>query len=150
MFDIIRFIKISAIQKFFFNKVDEKRHKEILLYLKNGFITVLMICLFWMTCPLITSTLFFIYVYLGNQMTSEVAFTSIMIVNMFEYPMYSMPTALSQIAQILSSIKRVEKFLLCKEINTDHIVQKNLDNEFAIVVENGNFYWGSEKKQKKE
>ena len=35
MLDIIRFIKITAIEKFFFNKVNDKRDKEIGLIVKK-------------------------------------------------------------------------------------------------------------------
>lgn len=66
MLDIIRFIKINAIQKFFFLKVNEKRMKEINLYKKKGFMDVLNIFVYWLACPLILSATFFTYIKLGN------------------------------------------------------------------------------------
>jgi ATP-binding cassette subfamily C (CFTR/MRP) protein 1 len=66
MLDIMRFIKISAIEKFFFNKLEEKRRIEIALYLKKGLTLILMIFMFWITCPLLLSVTFITYVALGN------------------------------------------------------------------------------------
>ena len=66
MLDIIRFIKISAIEKFFFNKLKEKRMIEIGLYLKKALTYCVMIFTFWMTCPLLLSATFITYVALGN------------------------------------------------------------------------------------
>ena len=45
MLDIIRYIKISAIEKFFYRKVDEKREKELKLETKKALNIVFIICL---------------------------------------------------------------------------------------------------------
>ena len=64
--DIIRYIKINAIEKFFYNKVDEKRASEISFYKKKGFMDVLSIFTYWLSCPLIISATFYTYILLGN------------------------------------------------------------------------------------
>ena len=66
MLDIIRYIKINSIEKFFYNKVDEKRTDEVQFYLKKGFMDVLTIFLYWSACPVILSLTFITYIYLGN------------------------------------------------------------------------------------
>jgi len=40
-------------------------------------------------------------------MSSEVAFTTIMIATIIEYPIYSLPTAISEVIQIMSSVRRI-------------------------------------------
>lgn len=111
MFDIIRYIKINAIEKFFYNKVDEKRMQEINLYRKKGFMDVLTIFIYWLACPLILSATFTTYILLGNEMSSEVAFTTIMIFTTLQFPIRILPMSISSIIQIFTSIKRIEKYL---------------------------------------
>jgi transcription elongation factor GreA-like protein len=42
----------------------------------------------------------------------------------------------------MSSVKRIEKYLLSKEIDGSHIQFNNIkENNHAITIENGNFYW---------
>ena len=66
MLDIIRYIKINSIEKFFYNKVDEKRMKEVNFYRKKGFMDVVTIFVYWSACPLILALTFITYVSIGN------------------------------------------------------------------------------------
>lgn len=66
MLDIIRFVKISTIEKYFFNKLSSKRAIEVGLYMKAGMYFIGSICLYWVTSPLIQSLSFLVYVLLGN------------------------------------------------------------------------------------
>ena len=66
MLDIIRFIKISAIEKFFYRKVDEKREAEIKIEVRKSLNIILIICQFWITGPILLSACFFTYIYFGN------------------------------------------------------------------------------------
>lgn len=74
--------------------------------------TVCMIFSFWVTTPLLLSLTFIVYASLGNELSSETAFTVIMLSNVLEYPIHSLPTAVTELIQIMVSIKRIEKFLL--------------------------------------
>jgi len=95
MLDIIRYIKISAIEKFFYKKVDTKRDKEIKLSISKGMNFVGLASMFWLITPMILTLSYMTYVFMGNDITSEVAFTVMSVVNLFEYPMYSLPNAVS-------------------------------------------------------
>jgi hypothetical protein len=66
MLDIIRYIKINSIEKFFYQKIDEKRKAEVELYKKKGLMDVLTTFIFWSACPMILSGTFITYVLLGN------------------------------------------------------------------------------------
>jgi ABC-type transport system involved in cytochrome bd biosynthesis fused ATPase/permease subunit len=143
MLDIIRFIKINAIEKFFFLKVNEKRMKEIHLYKKKGLMDVMSIFIYWLACPLILSVTFFTYIKLGNEMNSQVAFTTIMIFSILQYPIRLLPSCISEMIQIFASVKRIEKYLLAEERKTENIVHiVDDDNPVAIRIERGDFYWG--------
>lgn len=85
--------------------------------LKQGINFICIACLYWLTCPILIASAYLTYILLGNQITPEVAFTTMTIVNLFEYPMYSLPNAVSESIQIFTSLKRIEKYLFAKEIN---------------------------------
>jgi hypothetical protein len=107
MLDIIRYIKISAIEKFFYRRVDEKREKEIALEIRKTFNTVLIICLYFFTSPLLITVAYMTYIYLGYDISSEVAFTTMAIVKLFEGPMFNLPNAVNELVQIFTSLKRI-------------------------------------------
>lgn len=69
------------------------------------------------------------------------------IVRLFEGPLFGLPNAVNQLVQIFTSLKRIEKFLFAKEINSEHISQGCESQENAIEVNNGNFYWKREEKK---
>ncbi len=75
---------------------------------------VLNIFLYWLSCPLILSATFMTYIHLGNEMNSEVAFTTIMIFTTLQYPIRLLPNSISSLIQMFTSIKRIEKFLFAK------------------------------------
>jgi hypothetical protein len=68
---------------------------------------VVTIFLYWSACPLILSLTFITYILLGNEMSSEVAFTTIMIFTTLQYPIRLLPTSISSIVQMVTSIKRI-------------------------------------------
>lgn len=64
-------------------------------FLLRGINFVCVVCLFWLTSPLIVSATFMAYILLGNDISPEAAFTTMTIVNMLQYSIYSVPTAIS-------------------------------------------------------
>ena len=76
-------------------------------------------------------------------MNSEVAFTTIMIFSTLQYPLRLLPTSISSVVQMLTSIKRIERFLYADEIKTEQFIEKKDNNEQqAIVIDRGTFYYG--------
>lgn len=61
--------------------------------------------------------------------------------------MFSLPNAVSETIQIVTSLKRIEKFVFAKEISQDHITRTSNDSANAIEISNGNFYWKREEKK---
>jgi hypothetical protein len=76
-------------------------------------------------------------------MSSEVAFTTIMIFSTLQYPLRILPTSISSVVQMLTSIKRIERFLYADEIKTEQFIsEKDNNEEQAIIIERGNFFYG--------
>lgn len=108
---IIKFIKINALEKYFFRKLNRAREKQLSLIKKVNSCYVVNIFVYWLCPPLIVSATFLLYVYEGNQITAAKAFITIIIFNILQYPMRLFPTSISAFIQMWSSIKRIEKFL---------------------------------------
>lgn len=149
--EIIKYIKVNAHEKYFFQKLNRKREEELRLNKKVNLMNIFTIVVFWLSSPLIISFTFLVYLNLGNEITAPKAFTTIMLFQILQYPMRMLPTALAEVIQMWSSIKRIEKFLLSKEINPSYITFNNYRNEpNAVEIKHGTFLWGAEKKKEED
>ena len=52
-----------------------------------------------------------------------------------------MPYFVGLVMEFLVSIRRINEFLMCDEID-ENIIKREEDGEVAIEVNNGNFFWG--------
>jgi len=75
-------------------------------------------------------------------MSATEAFTTIMLFRILQYPIRLLPTAISEMIQIWTSIKRIEKYLLSEEVEYDNIKVGNAKDLYAIKITNGTFAWG--------
>jgi ABC-type bacteriocin/lantibiotic exporter with double-glycine peptidase domain len=66
MLDIIRYIKITTIEKFFYRKVDERREKEIAIEVRKTINHIFIIILFFLNSPLVLTVVYMTYILLGN------------------------------------------------------------------------------------
>ncbi len=66
-------------------------------------------------------------------MTSEVAFTTIMIFTILQNPIRLLPQCISELIQMFTSLKRIEKYLFAEEMKSDHVKQI-VDKESCIAV----------------
>lgn len=63
--------------------------------IKRGLNFVAIVGLIYFTCPMLITGSYLLYILLGFQISPKVAFTTMTVVTLFEYPMYSLPTAIS-------------------------------------------------------
>ena len=68
---------------------------------------VLSIFVYWLGPPLIVSFTFLIYVRNGGEISAAKAYFTIMIFNILQFPIRMIPTAISEIVQMWSSVKRI-------------------------------------------
>lgn len=66
LLQIIKFIKINAMERFFINKVNRKREEELNLIKKNNVTLSLVSFLYYASPSLIISITFLTYIALGN------------------------------------------------------------------------------------
>lgn len=98
----------------------------------------------WLLIPLSLSATFGTYVFMGHQLTAQIAFTTIVLFGTLEYPINALPEAIGQLSQIWSSIKRIEKFLKAEEMQDEYLKDQDDSGEEAISIKNGTFYWERE------
>lgn len=98
----------------------------------------------WLAIPMSISATFGTYVFMGHQLTAQIAFTTIVLFGMLEFPMSSLPSAISQLSQTWSSVKRIEKFLKAEEMQDDYVKEHDDLGDAAIKISNGTFYWERE------
>jgi ABC-type multidrug transport system fused ATPase/permease subunit len=110
---------------------------------------VLVVFLYFVSCPLIIFLTFLTYVQLGNTIDAAVAFSTIMIFNILQAPLRQFPSALSSLIQMFTSVKRIEQFLLAVEIDNSLIHSADeSDADVAIRIEEGSFRWGVEEEKR--
>jgi len=107
MLNLIRFIKINALERTFFQKVESNRLEELKAIRKKGLLEVAVVFLYALSCPLIIFMTLFIYVRLGYLMDSTVAFSTLVIFNVLQQPMRQFPSALAYMIQMHGSIVRI-------------------------------------------
>ena len=72
------------------------------------------------------------------------------VVRLFEGPIFGLPNAVNELVQIFTSLKRIEKFLFAKEINSGHVSARCEREDNAVEITDGDFYFKREEKEKKE
>jgi hypothetical protein len=72
-------------------------------------------------------------------MNASQAFTTIMLFKILQYPIKSLPKAISEVIKIWISLKRIEKYLLAEEISSDNIRFGNSKELFAVRITNGTY-----------
>ena len=133
-------------EKIFFQKLNRKRENELKFIRKVNMLYVLVIFVYWLCPPLIVSLTFLYYINTGGEITAAKAFITIIIFNLLQYPIRLLPTAISELIQMWSSIKRMENFFEAKDL-TQQCIEYNeaKDEEDAIEIKRGSFFWGKEK-----
>ncbi|KAL4454971.1 hypothetical protein ABPG74_006353 [Tetrahymena malaccensis] len=144
IFNAIKFIKANAWEEYFYDKLDQKRQKELSFIARKFTCGTMSIFSLWITPMLIINATFAGYVLLGNEMTPVRAFTIISIFSILQEPIRSLPQIINSLIETYVSVKRMEKYLSQQEINKkflSHNLEDTPDALYALKITNGNFYW---------
>uniref|UniRef100_A0A8D9EWB0 ABC-type xenobiotic transporter n=2 Tax=Cacopsylla melanoneura TaxID=428564 RepID=A0A8D9EWB0_9HEMI len=145
----IRSIKLYAWEKFFIERINQTRARE-LYYLKWRKYLDALCVYFWATTPVTMSlTTFSTYVMLGNPLTAATVFTSMALLNMLIGPLNAFPWVLNGLMEAWVSVKRIQKLLNLPE--TDHTAYyshinklKSRDTDDSVIIRNATFTWHSQ------
>ena len=135
----VRFVKFFGWETSFLARIAAIRNKEIraiqiLLAIRNGINAVSM------SMPIFASMLTFItYSLTDNNLDPALIFSSLALFNALRLPLNLLPLVISQVVDALSSVRRIQEFLLTEDMHEDIIFNPQANE--AIVVKNASFTW---------
>lgn len=135
----VRFVKFFGWETSFLNRIAAIRTKEIrsiqiLLAIRNGINAVSM------SMPIFASMLTFItYSLTDNNLDPALIFSSLALFNALRLPLNLLPLVISQVVDALSSVRRIQDFLLTEDIREDIVFDPKLND--AVVVKDASFTW---------
>ncbi|CAD8103784.1 unnamed protein product [Paramecium sonneborni] len=177
IFQQIKFIKVNAYEEYFRSKLNLLRNQEMKSLKSRFFASCLNILSVWLSPMLILNATFLIYVAIGNDLTPANTFAIISLFQSLQGPLLFLPMAINALIESNISFKRVSKFLLTNELMNDCIINQTqfhadlltskklsnnddskslvtsqimkteIDNDIAIKIEQGTFYWQKYKDQ---
>ena len=135
----VRFVKYFGWETSFLDRIKKIRDREIrsiqvLLSMRNGINAVSM------SMPIFASMLSFITYSLSQHVLDPAPiFSSLALFNSLRLPLNLLPLVIGQVIDAMSSIERIQEFLLAEEV--DDQVEWDKENENAIVIKNADFTW---------
>ena len=135
----VRFVKFFGWETSFLNRIaairtEEIRSIQILLAIRNGINAVSM------SMPIFASMLTFItYSLTDNDLDPALIFSSLALFNALRLPLNLLPLVISQVVDALSSVRRIQEFLLTENIREDIVFDPELND--AVVVKDASFTW---------
>ena len=81
------------------------------------------------------------FVFLGHDVTAESVFTVISIFSILQEPIRLIAVVIGFFIETYVSSKRIEEYLLAKEIDTSFIKNEKSNTPYAIKIQNGYFSW---------
>ena len=139
----IKVIKLYGWEKSFIDQVQDIRKKEEKVLRKSAWMSALM-SFIWTTIPFLTIAVAFItFIFMddANQLTSDIAFVSLTLMNGLQFQMTVLPMLIVFLVQAGVSLQRVNKFMNNDELDEDAVTH-DPDVKERIKVENGSFKWG--------
>lgn len=145
----IKMIKLFSWVEIFQKLIAKKRNEELATqFQRMNLIMVIMASLSFF--PMILQVVSFAaYIGSGHEIDLSLAITVITIFNIVKGPISNLPMFLGQFIEFIVAMKRIQKFLLCDEINPT-LVQLDQKEENSIKISNANFHWGFKADNKEE
>lgn len=140
----IKVIKLNSWKDLFISKILRIRNREIFLTKIYVWLDAFECFITWMVAPsLIISTLS-MHFYLGGEISVARAYAGIQVFTLLEHPLRWFPLFVSALLEFTVSMKRIQKFLLCNEINPDLVTYNHeglQKSEVDVKIEDANFTW---------
>lgn len=147
----IKIIKLNSWISFFLEKIAIQRNEELGSVRKKLTTHLFQIYLNWFISPILMISTFAFYFLDGNTMSLGTGFACFQIFDLLHEPMAWIPNFLGIFMSFMVSIKRIQKFLLCPEMNQNLVEydSKELQHtDVHILIEKANFSWGGKRKAK--
>ncbi|XP_057458600.1 ABC transporter C family member 12-like isoform X2 [Lotus japonicus] len=133
-------VKCYAWETSFQSRIQSIRDEELSWFRKAQLVYALNSFILNSMPVLVTVTTFGMFTLLGGELTPSRAFTSLSLFSVLRFPLYMLPSLLSQIANAKVSLQRLEELFLAEERN----LKQNppiVPGLPAISISNGYFSW---------
>jgi len=120
----IRVVKAYAWEQAFLRKIGATREKELHFIRKHAYWSMLGMMSVYMQLPaLMQFVVYMTFVGMGGEFTASRLFTAIQLFQLLQQPLMQLPSALTQLAQLQSALRRLVAFLRLHEldIHTDDV-----------------------------
>lgn len=151
--DHIKTIKFNSWSRLFIDKILGVRNREVYLVKVSIILDALDSFLARMVTPSLVISTLGVFLSLGGEISIAKAYAGIQIFTYLEMPLRWFPEFVSSFLEFTVSMKRIQNFLLCNELNPDvlSIKDKSLDKtSIDLKISNANFTWGGVKQTKLE
>eukprot|EP00698_Gefionella_okellyi_P004133 TRINITY_DN13869_c0_g1_i1.p1 TRINITY_DN13869_c0_g1~~TRINITY_DN13869_c0_g1_i1.p1 ORF type:complete len:1343 (-),score=367.63 TRINITY_DN13869_c0_g1_i1:24-4052(-) len=149
----IKSIKLYAWEESFIGKLSAIREKELALVKKNQILQSFSGLLFVLTPVIVSIITFLLYTVVGGELDAQKAFVTISLLNIMRFPLLMLPQLVTGLGECKVSITRIEKFLLCDEVDTAAVERRTTPAaiiipgarepvQAAVAVCDGTFAWG--------
>lgn len=136
----IRVIKYFAWERSFEGKVADARKVEIDAVRDSAKIRASTIFL-WTASPVIVSVATFgVFTFLGHDLTPEIAFPALALINILRFPINALPNVISSIIDSQVSIERLQAYFLSYDLDAS-AVEVDMNEPYAIKIDQGEFEW---------
>uniref|UniRef100_T1KXB4 ABC-type glutathione-S-conjugate transporter n=1 Tax=Tetranychus urticae TaxID=32264 RepID=T1KXB4_TETUR len=139
----MKVLKLYAWEKVFADLIVMIRSREIKNLKRqaiwSGIPVFLFLCFPFIVMNLATFTL----IDSNNILTANKAFVSLSLLNILRHPMGMLPMVVSHIANFIISIKRINAFLKCEELDSQTI-KHDTNEETPITVKDATFCWSTQ------
>ena len=152
IFDNIKILKLYNWEKDFTKKVLFNRKEEM----DRMYYVLLIFILTWFlftSCPCILSCLTLgLYQYFNTSVSIGTMLIGLALFQRLQEPINQLPSILSDFVEATVSLTRIENFIKQPDIieNNVHISEYDINSEYAIKIENGNFSWGVKQHEQKK
>jgi ABC-type multidrug transport system fused ATPase/permease subunit len=134
----IKLVKMYAWERKFADSVADLREQESKLSSTSGILKSLNMCIVYILPPLMGLTIFGVYEGTGNRLDGTLAFTTLSLFNTLRLPLFLLPRGLRGATEALTSIARLQSFLLCPDLAVTGISPKT-----EITFVNANLSYGA-------
>ncbi|TRY63541.1 hypothetical protein TCAL_05779 [Tigriopus californicus] len=144
----IKVLKLYAWENPFMRRLLDIRDNEIKILRFSARLRALINFTFFCSPILVTISVFGLYVLVDcqNTLTAEKIFVSMSLLNMTRYPLIMFPWALIEGIKLIVSLKRINKFLNAKEMDSSIVSKEVNDTNNSVEFTSASFAWnqGSE------
>lgn len=150
--DNIKLIKFNSWIDKFLDKVFKSRSKEIKVIVKKLLMWMINITFMNLNYPILAISVFLVAIFAVKlSVAVPTALAILQILNSLHSSSRSLPLFIGDFVEFLVSMKRIQNFLNCGEIEEDAICHdRNTYDDYSIRVKCMNFFWGFEEKSKKK